>query len=446
MKRVSIIKSISFLATVLFLNFTNAQLVTTFGFTGTSQNYTVPAGVTLIKIEVSGGQGGSGDGGAGGLGATMIGTFTVTPGDVYTVAVGGAGAQYGSSGGGGGGTGVLYETTPLIIAGGGGGGAYNAPGAGGVITEEGGNSSGPGGLPGYGGSKGYSSGDCGWAAGGGGFYGDGYGGTTDWDGGPLPGVLVGEGGGQAWLSGGAGGINGGCDFVPNAGAFGCGGGGAGEYGGAGGGGYSGGGGGQYVDPDPAKHGGGGGGSFNDGIDQVNTPANHAGYGEVIITELCPEIVISYSITLETLGGDAEIDLTVSGGDGSYIFDWDNDGTGDFDDTEDLTGLAAGTYAVAVDDESGCDLQSESIFVGSQVGIQNEEQIEVAVYPNPVSNELTINVNGQFTYILYNVLGEVVGQSAGNNSSTFSLLNLANGVYTIKLMTEKGSVTKQIIKE
>ena len=49
----------------------------------------------------------------------MIGTFAVTPGDVYVVAVGGAGAQYGNSRGG---TGVLFETIPLIVAGGGGGG------------------------------------------------------------------------------------------------------------------------------------------------------------------------------------------------------------------------------------------------------------------------------------------------------------------------------------
>lgn len=195
--------------------------VTTFDYTGGEQLQTVPAGVNLIQIEVSGGQGGSGDGGERDLGATMIGTFAVTPGDVYVVAVGGAGAQYGNSRGG---TGVLFETIPLIVAVGGGGGAINA--VGGLITEEGGSSSGAGGTA------------------------------------------------------------------------------------------------------------GGGGSYNDAIDQVNTPSNHAGAGQAIITVICPEIVVTQTTTLEAFGGDAAIDNKVSGG----------DGTGDFDDSEGLTDLVAGNLS------------------------------------------------------------------------------------------------------
>ncbi len=48
-----------------------------------------------------------------------------------------------------------------------------------------------------------------------------------------------------------------------------------------------------------------------------------------------------------------IDITVGGGTTPYTFDWDNDGTGDNDDTEDLTGLAAGTYNGVVTDANGC---------------------------------------------------------------------------------------------
>lgn len=47
-----------------------------------------------------------------------------------------------------------------------------------------------------------------------------------------------------------------------------------------------------------------------------------------------------------------IDITVTGT-GPFTYDWDTDGTGDFDDTEDLTGLPAGTYNVAVMDAGGC---------------------------------------------------------------------------------------------
>jgi hypothetical protein len=268
---------------------------TIFDYTGAAETYTV-VGATSIQIEAYGANGGNGAGGAGGLGATMIGTFEVTPGDVLDVVVGGAGSQYGNSGGGGAGTGVIFDGTPMIIAGGGGGGATNEAGQGGQITEAGGNSSGAGGTAGMGGQKGYRVGDCGWAGGGGGFIGDGYGGNGVWDGGALPGTPGTLGGAKSWLNGGAGGTNGGCTFThPNLGAWGCGGGGAGAYGGAGGGGYSGGGGGQYVDVF-SRRGGGGGGSFNSGTDQDNTPASHFGNGQIIITVLCTGLTLEATPT------------------------------------------------------------------------------------------------------------------------------------------------------
>ncbi|MFB0925154.1 MAG: PKD domain-containing protein, partial [Vicingaceae bacterium] len=46
-------------------------------------------------------------------------------------------------------------------------------------------------------------------------------------------------------------------------------------------------------------------------------------------------------------------LTPIGGTTPYTFDWSNDGTGDFDDTEDLAGLAAGTYYVTIQDAALC---------------------------------------------------------------------------------------------
>ena len=62
-----------------------------------------------------------------------------------------------------------------------------------------------------------------------------------------------------------------------------------------------------------------------------------------------------TITDEEFGGDGAIDLTViaEGEDPIFTYDWDSDGTGDFDDPEDLTDLVAGTYIVEVMNEFGC---------------------------------------------------------------------------------------------
>ena len=325
--------------------------ITTFGYTGSLQTYTVPLGVTSIRIECSGAQGGSGNGGPGGLGATMIGTFAVTPGEVLDVIVGERGLQYGNSGAGGAGSGVTDAAgDPMIVAGGGGGGATNEAGKPGLTTTTGGSSSGSGGAGGNGGQKGFRSGDCGWAAGGGGFYGNGYGGNGSWDGGGFPGTLGVNGAGMSWASGGAGGVNGGCTFTyPNEGTWGCGGGGAGSYGGAGGGGYSGGAGGQYVDIG-GRRGGGGGGSFNGGTDQVNTAGANAGFGEVIIEVLCTGLVTSVSAT-EVCEGD-EVTLEASSTTGGTTT-WDGGVT---DGVAFEPPLGVTTYTATSTSPDDCDFQ------------------------------------------------------------------------------------------
>ena len=283
--------------------------VTTFNYTGAAQTYTVPIGVTSIRIEARGAGGGSGSGGPGGLGACMAGTFTVTPGQVLTVVVGQGGAFYYNAGGGGGGSGVLAAGVPLIVAGAGGGAAVNAVGKNASITTTGVSSSGAGGVAGAGGQKGYIMGDCGWSSGGGGLTGNGYGGNGLWDGGALPGTISGPGAGRSWTAGGAGGVNGGCAFTyPNVGGWGCGGGGAGAWGGGGGGGYSGGGGGQYVDV-AIERGGGGGGSYNTGTDQVNSAGCRAGNGQVLITVLCNAMSVVVSDPTVCAGDLVTLDAT-----------------------------------------------------------------------------------------------------------------------------------------
>ena len=306
------IKALLFLA--LIINGTSYSQVTTYNYTGAAQTYVVPPGVTSIRIEAKGAAGGNGSGGAGGLGACMAGTFTVVPGTVLTVAVGGVGLFGYNAGGGGGGSGVLQGVTPRIIAGGGGGAATNAVGHHGVTTGAGVTSSGPGGTGGSGGQKGYVNGDCGWSSGGGGLTGNGYGGNGLWDGGALPGTLLGPGAGRSWAAGGAGGTNGGCTWTyPNTGGWGCGGGGTGAYGGGGGGGYSGGGGGQYVAPNPLHRGGGGGGSYNDGTAQVNSAGCRAGNGQVVITVLCDAMTVVVSDDEICAGETITLDATAASG-------------------------------------------------------------------------------------------------------------------------------------
>ena len=53
-----------------------------FSYTGSTQNFTIPAGVSLIKVTANGAGGGGQNGGKGGK---MVGLVNVTPGDTYKV-------------------------------------------------------------------------------------------------------------------------------------------------------------------------------------------------------------------------------------------------------------------------------------------------------------------------------------------------------------------------
>ena len=132
----------------------------TFSYTGATQTFTVPAGVTQLAVSLTGAEGGQGGrdgviGTPGGYKGQVTGTIAVEPGQVLTIAVGGGGSNgagctnaqtraaagfsplsgyaggrggmpgnRGCSGGGGGGGAatVLLTGTATIVAGGAGGG------------------------------------------------------------------------------------------------------------------------------------------------------------------------------------------------------------------------------------------------------------------------------------------------------------------------------------
>ena len=120
----------------------------TFGCTGGEQSFTVPAGVTSLKLDVYGAQGGTGKakGSGNGKGGYSYGTLAVSTGDVLKVIVGCSGSNTSSvtvGGSGGGGSAVLRSNGTVLIVAGGAGGAGNGltGGAGGGGSNAGGSGS-----------------------------------------------------------------------------------------------------------------------------------------------------------------------------------------------------------------------------------------------------------------------------------------------------------------
>ena len=158
------------------------------------------------------------------------------------------------------------------------------------------------------------------------------------------------------------------------------------------------------------------------------------------------IAITYVTTDEVFGDDGSIDITVSGGLPAYSFDWDNDGTGDFDDDEDLTGLTEGNYIVVVMCDAGCN-GTEVIEVGStQASIETNNEWNLSVSPNPTSDLVTITLEGSFVYSLVGVNGAVLATKKSVNQAQLDLSEFADGIYFLEIQSENGSETVKLVKQ
>ncbi len=218
-----------------------AQVTTVFSYTGGTQNYTVPAGVSSIIVDVVGGTGGANSvwanfGGStssrGGNGGRVQCVLAVTAGSVLQVVVGGAGGNgttssgtsggyngggsapsSGGSYGGGGGGGASdirlspYATANRVVVAGGGGGAGSSTaqtnergGDGGGLTGQNGfqNGTNSGSVPGQGGTS--SAGGAGGVGNPGGAGGLGFGGNG------VSGSNASGGGGSGYYGGGGAGV------------------------------------------------------------------------------------------------------------------------------------------------------------------------------------------------------------------------------------------------
>lgn len=256
-------------------NYVPGQVYQYFNYTGSPQNWTVPAGITTVGLSLWGAQGGDGGQGTytqgiGGKGGYAAGTLSVSPGDVLTFIIGqrggtalsfpscpncpGGNGGYGSGGGagggwcsnsaagggGGGGFSMVKKNNNIVMVAGGGGGGGGSSSSSGSSHGAGGNGGAGGGTDGINGSPSSGNGYYGYGAS---QYSGGSAGSSGSSGsylmgGGAYGYSSGSSGNSSSYTGGTGG-SGGCSSS----AGGSGGGGGGYYGGGGGGYYSSGGGG-----------------------------------------------------------------------------------------------------------------------------------------------------------------------------------------------------------
>ena len=87
-------------------------------------------------------------------------------------------------------------------------------------------------------------------------------------------------------------------------------------------------------------------------------------------------------------------------------------------------------------------------VASTLSLANFETANVVMYPNPVSNVLTIEANGTIEKVsFYSILGqEVLVKSPKSNTATLQTNELSKGVYIVRTTIDGKVSTKKLIKE
>ena len=79
-------------------------------------------------------------------------------------------------------------------------------------------------------------------------------------------------------------------------------------------------------------------------------------------------------------------------------------------------------------------------------LENANGIEISLYPNPTIDKLSVVSEGIDHVVVINLMGqEVLCQSANANETVLDLSVLPQGTYFIKVVTEKGSAIKKVMK-
>ena len=105
----------------------------------------------------------------------------------------------------------------------------------------------------------------------------------------------------------------------------------------------------------------------------------------------------------------------------------------------------GSYAVEVT-EPGCTPETSICYNVNTVGIEDITLGDLVVYPNPTSSGMfTVKYEGQINSIeLYDMIGRVVQVPTDLSTGVVNGSELANGKYMVRVATDQGMITKEII--
>jgi len=116
----------------------------------------------------------------------------------------------------------------------------------------------------------------------------------------------------------------------------------------------------------------------------------------------------------------------------------------FDPNSAGTGTQTITYSYT--DSNGCSSDATTdIVVDDCLGIEDITS-EINVYPNPVNDELVINLNGEFKYVITDARGRLINEGFANNTTLVDVKSYEYGVYFIIIHANEKSSAIRVVKQ
>jgi hypothetical protein len=172
-----------------------------------------------------------------------------------------------------------------------------------------------------------------------------------------------------------------------------------------------------------------------------------------------EINAPFHVVAADLDNDLDQDLVSLSGNESKIVWYENDGFGIFSEQQIIAPFLDNPRTVDVADFDGdtyLDVVSASVFDDKVVWYKNETYLNttsfvdnlITISPNPVKEALIIEnkSNIEITSVkAYDILGRLVFQEY-NQFDQINVSNLDSGVLFVHIETDKGTLTKKVIKQ
>ena len=156
--------------------------------------------------------------------------------------------------------------------------------------------------------------------------------------------------------------------------------------------------------------------------------------DTILQPTAVQVILTPTIATSSTASDGTDIAVASGGTAPLTLMWNTGASGDT-----ITHLSTATYCVTVSDANFCSAtacDSVGFVPDTSIGINSILLAQVKVYPNPASNQLTIetgSANGKFQFTVYSLDGRLVEQiMVTGDKSLIQLNRFADGFYTYQL--------------